>query len=85
MLIMEIAERSHQLRQMRGDDLQGLNVEELQQLEKFVEVGLSRVIEKKVKGLLEKSVTFKERYPRVEDKLPVTRRTSLRKVTRRSQ
>ncbi|XP_039047363.1 MADS-box protein JOINTLESS-like [Hibiscus syriacus] len=47
MLIMEIAERSHQLRQMRGDDLQGLNVEELQQLEKFVEVGLSRVIEKK--------------------------------------
>ncbi|XP_039019440.1 MADS-box protein JOINTLESS-like [Hibiscus syriacus] len=47
MLTMEIAERSHQLRQMRGEDLQGLNVEELQQLEKILEVGLSRVIEKK--------------------------------------
>lgn len=33
---------------MRGEDLQGLNIEELQQLEKSLETGLSRVIEKKV-------------------------------------
>lgn len=33
---------------MRGEDLQGLNIEELQQLEKMLEVGLSRVLETKV-------------------------------------
>ncbi|XVF15290.1 hypothetical protein REPUB_Repub09cG0138200 [Reevesia pubescens] len=47
MLTMEVAEKSHQLRQMRGEELQGLNIEELQQLEKSLEAGLSRVIEKK--------------------------------------
>lgn len=35
-------------RQMRGEELQGLNVEELQQLERSLESGLSRVIERKV-------------------------------------
>lgn len=33
---------------MRGEELQGLNIEELQQLEKSLEIGLSRVIERKV-------------------------------------
>ncbi|EEF28702.1 hypothetical protein RCOM_1055080 [Ricinus communis] len=32
---------------MRGEELQGLNIEELQQLEKSLEAGLGRVIEKK--------------------------------------
>ncbi|XP_022773888.1 MADS-box protein SVP-like isoform X1 [Durio zibethinus] len=36
-----------QNRQMRGEELQGLNFEELEQLEKSLEAGLSRVIEKK--------------------------------------
>lgn len=35
-------------RQLRGEDLQGLNIEELQQLERSLETGLGRVIEKKV-------------------------------------
>ncbi|CAK8537160.1 unnamed protein product [Lathyrus sativus] len=43
----EIAEKSHQLRQMRGEDLQGMNVEQLQQLERSLEIGLGRVIENK--------------------------------------
>ncbi|KDP29759.1 hypothetical protein JCGZ_18694 [Jatropha curcas] len=46
-LSKEITEKSHQLRQMRGEELQGLNIEELQRLEKSLEAGLSRVIEKK--------------------------------------
>ncbi|CAN4114841.1 unnamed protein product [Withania somnifera] len=46
-LSKEIADKSHQLRQMRGEELQGLNIEELQQLERSLETGLSRVIEKK--------------------------------------
>ena len=33
---------------MRGEELQGLNIEDLQQLEKSLEAGLSRVIQKKV-------------------------------------
>ncbi|TYG83235.1 hypothetical protein ES288_D01G153300v1 [Gossypium darwinii] len=33
--------------QMRGEDLQGLNIDELQQLEKLLELGLTRVLETK--------------------------------------
>lgn len=36
---------------MRGEELHGLNIEELQQLEKSLEIGLSRVMEKKVFGI----------------------------------
>ncbi|KAH7520456.1 hypothetical protein FEM48_Zijuj08G0145800 [Ziziphus jujuba var. spinosa] len=43
----EIAEKSHKLRQMRGEELHGLNIAELQELEKSLEAGLSRVLEKK--------------------------------------
>ncbi|KAF5740151.1 MADS-box protein JOINTLESS [Tripterygium wilfordii] len=43
----ELAEKSHQLRQMRGEDLQGLKIEELQQLEKVLETGLSRLLQTK--------------------------------------
>uniref|UniRef100_A0AAU7LJF2 MADS27 n=1 Tax=Hippophae rhamnoides TaxID=193516 RepID=A0AAU7LJF2_9ROSA len=46
-LNQEIAEKSQQLRQMRGEELQGLNIEELLKLEKALESGLSRVMEKK--------------------------------------
>lgn len=43
----EIAQKSHQLRHMRGEELQRLNIEELQQLEKSLESGLTRIMEKK--------------------------------------
>ncbi|PSS30024.1 MADS-box protein like [Actinidia chinensis var. chinensis] len=46
-LSKEVTDKSHQLRQMRGEELQGLSIEELQQLERSLEIGLSRVIEKK--------------------------------------
>jgi hypothetical protein len=35
-------------RQMRGEELEGLSVEELQQLEKNLETGLHRVLQTKV-------------------------------------
>jgi hypothetical protein len=35
-------------RQMRGEELEGLSVEELQQLEKNLEAGLHRVLQTKV-------------------------------------
>ncbi|XP_026394502.1 MADS-box protein JOINTLESS-like [Papaver somniferum] len=43
----DIAEQSRRLRQMRGEELHGLNIEELQQLEKTLEAGLGRVLETK--------------------------------------
>ncbi|KAA3466652.1 MADS-box protein SVP-like isoform X5 [Gossypium australe] len=46
-LSKEVADKTHQLRQMRGEDLQGLNIDELQQLEKLLESGLTRVLETK--------------------------------------
>ncbi|CAK7355210.1 unnamed protein product [Dovyalis caffra] len=48
MLNKEIAERTRELRHMRGEDLQGLNIEELQKLEKSIEGSLCRVLEIKV-------------------------------------
>lgn len=46
-LSREVAEKTHQLRQMRGEELQGLGIDELQQLERSLESGLKRVIDKK--------------------------------------
>ncbi|XP_052196175.1 MADS-box protein SVP-like isoform X9 [Diospyros lotus] len=46
-LSKEVAEKIHQLRHMRGEQIQGLSIEELQQLERSLEAGLGRVIEKK--------------------------------------
>nr|AQM52287.1 SVP2 [Monotropa hypopitys] len=46
-LSKEVVEKSHQLRQMRGEDLRGLNIDELQQLERSLENGLSHVIQTK--------------------------------------
>lgn len=43
----EVADKSRELRQLRGEDLNGLNIEELQQLESSLEKGLTRVIETK--------------------------------------
>ncbi|KAL0670235.1 hypothetical protein Bca4012_032939 [Brassica carinata] len=51
-LSKEIADKSHQLRQMRGEELQGLSIEELQQLEKALEAGLTRVIETKSEKIM---------------------------------
>uniref|UniRef100_A0A5B7BE09 Putative SVP-like MADS-box protein n=1 Tax=Davidia involucrata TaxID=16924 RepID=A0A5B7BE09_DAVIN len=41
------ADKSHQQSQMRGEDLQGLNLEELHQLERILKAGLSRVLQTK--------------------------------------
>ncbi|KAF7830009.1 MADS-box protein SVP-like [Senna tora] len=46
-LSKDVAEKTHQLRRMKGEDLDGLKIEELVQLEKMLETGLSRVIETK--------------------------------------
>ncbi|XP_061949590.1 MADS-box protein JOINTLESS-like isoform X2 [Populus nigra] len=47
MLIKEIAKKNRELRHMRGEDLQGLDLEELQKLEKIMEGSLRRLVEEK--------------------------------------
>nr|AWM99600.1 MBP8 [Ipomoea batatas] len=46
-LSKEIADKTHEFRMLKGEELQGLSIEELQQLEKRLEGGLSRVVETK--------------------------------------
>ncbi|XP_050210235.1 MADS-box protein JOINTLESS-like isoform X4 [Mercurialis annua] len=46
-LSKEITEKTEELRQMRGEELQGLSLEELQQLENLLERGLKRVVQTK--------------------------------------
>ncbi|CAM0944001.1 unnamed protein product [Alopecurus aequalis] len=49
----QLAEASLRLRQMRGEELEGLSVDELQQLEKNLETGLHRVLQTKDQQFLE--------------------------------
>ncbi|XP_059445693.1 MADS-box protein JOINTLESS-like isoform X1 [Corylus avellana] len=46
-------EKTRELRQMMGEELQGLNMEELKKLEELLEEGLSRVLKAKDKRFLE--------------------------------
>ncbi|KAK9749968.1 hypothetical protein RND81_02G162600 [Saponaria officinalis] len=51
-LSKEIAQKSHQLRNMRGEELQGLSIEELHELEKTLESGLTQIVEKKAEKIM---------------------------------
>ncbi|KAL5705849.1 hypothetical protein ACHQM5_024089 [Ranunculus cassubicifolius] len=60
-LSKEVSEKSHQLRQMRGEELKELNIEELQKLEKTLETGLSRVLETKSEKIMKEISTLHEK------------------------
>ncbi|KAH7654643.1 MADS box transcription factor domain-containing protein [Dioscorea alata] len=49
----EYADKMRQLRQMRGEDLQGLTLEELVHLERTIDVGLTRVLQTKEQQIME--------------------------------
>lgn len=61
MLSKEIEEKTQELRQIKGEDLQGMDVDELQNLEKLLEVGLSRVLETKDEKFLEEISALKRK------------------------
>ncbi|MED6109307.1 hypothetical protein PIB30_032176 [Stylosanthes scabra] len=52
LLSEEVAKRTQQLRRMDGEDLEGLDLRDLQNLEKTLEAGLSRVIHMKDKRIM---------------------------------
>ncbi|KAG6474434.1 hypothetical protein ZIOFF_068369 [Zingiber officinale] len=61
----QITEASLQLRQMRGEALESLTVEELQQLEKKLEAGLNRVLDKKDAHFTEQINTLQEKVSEI--------------------
>ncbi|KAL3504865.1 hypothetical protein ACH5RR_034706 [Cinchona calisaya] len=77
-LSKEVADRTHQLRLMKGEDLQGLNIEELQQLEKVLEAGLTRVLQTKgerimneINNLQKKGTQLVEENKQLKQKMAV--------------
>ncbi|XP_042446031.1 MADS-box protein JOINTLESS-like [Zingiber officinale] len=63
----QVTEASLQLRQMRGEALESLSVEELQQLEKKLEAGLSRVLERKDANFMEQINSLQEKALRLAE------------------
>ncbi|CAN1216179.1 MADS-box protein SVP [Linum perenne] len=59
-LSQEIAEKTRQLREMRGEEVQGLSIEQLQQVEKSLECGLKRVMKKKGMKLMEENKRLRD-------------------------
>ncbi|XVE49480.1 hypothetical protein DITRI_Ditri01bG0085700 [Diplodiscus trichospermus] len=59
MLSKEIVEKTQELRQLRGEELQGLDWEELKHLEKLLQGGLSRLMETKDDLFLKEIGTLK--------------------------
>ncbi|XP_013593894.1 PREDICTED: MADS-box protein AGL24-like isoform X1 [Brassica oleracea var. oleracea] len=66
-LSQEVEDKTKQLRKLRGEDLEGLNLEELQRLEKMLESGLSRVSEKKGEFLMSQISSLEKRGSELAD------------------
>ncbi|XP_019460722.1 PREDICTED: MADS-box protein AGL24-like isoform X3 [Lupinus angustifolius] len=60
-LSKEVADKTQLLRRMKGEDFEGLNLDELQQLEKRLEAGLKRVIKTKEKLITDEIVALQKR------------------------
>lgn len=73
----QLAEETNGLRQMRGEDLEGLSVEELHQMERKLEAGLHRVISTKdqlfmqqIGELLQKGTQLEDENRRLKEQMP---------------
>nr|AAK27151.1 MADS box transcription factor [Ipomoea batatas]BAC15562.1 IbMADS4 [Ipomoea batatas] len=60
-LSKEVADKTRELRQMKGEELQGLSLEELQKLEKRLENGLTRVLETKGERVVTEIATLQRK------------------------
>ncbi|GMI83757.1 SHORT VEGETATIVE PHASE, Flowering Arabidopsis QTL1, AGAMOUS-like 22 [Hibiscus trionum] len=61
MLSKEMAEKTREVRQLRGEQLQGLDLEELKELEKLLEGGLNRVKQTKEESFFKEINTLKRK------------------------
>ncbi|KAL1349566.1 hypothetical protein HN51_026088 [Arachis hypogaea] len=62
----EVADKTHQLRQMKGEDFQGMNLQDLLQLEKALQTGLNRVIETKEKRIMDDIAALQKKGDELE-------------------
>ncbi|KAL6964226.1 hypothetical protein U1Q18_035284 [Sarracenia purpurea var. burkii] len=65
MLSKEVEERTHELRRLWGEELHGLNVEELKKLEKSLEGGLSRVLKTKDEKIEKEIIALQRKEARL--------------------
>ncbi|CAK9163616.1 unnamed protein product [Ilex paraguariensis] len=63
----EFADKNHQLRQLRGEELHGLNLEDLQQLEIMLEAGLTRVVDTKADRIMNEIVNLQRKGVQLMD------------------
>ncbi|CAJ2652197.1 unnamed protein product [Trifolium pratense] len=63
----EVADKTQQLRGMKGEDFEGLNLDGLQQLEKKLETGLKRVIQMKEKRVMNEIGTLQMKGVKLEE------------------
>ncbi|TVU12055.1 hypothetical protein EJB05_45678, partial [Eragrostis curvula] len=61
----QLAEASLQLRQMRGEELQGLSAEQLHQMERKLEAGLHRVLSTKDQLFMQQISGLQQKMPQV--------------------
>ncbi|KAF5758475.1 putative transcription factor MADS-MIKC family [Helianthus annuus] len=57
----ELVEKTHELRQMNGEDIQGLDLKELNKLEAIIESGLAAVVKAKGERMLNQINTLKKK------------------------
>ncbi|KAK3038317.1 hypothetical protein RJ639_031413, partial [Escallonia herrerae] len=84
----EVAEKSQELRQMRGEDLRGLTIQDLQKLEKELEAGLNRVLETKgerisneIANIQRKRAELLEENNRLKQKMMMISKESMPLIT----
>nr|AFA37970.1 SVP4 [Actinidia chinensis] len=67
MLCNEVEERTRELRQLRGEELHGLGVEELKNLEKSLEGGLGRILKTKDERFEKEITALKRKETRLRE------------------
>ncbi|KAF5444219.1 hypothetical protein F2P56_036708 [Juglans regia] len=67
LLSKEVVEKTHELRKMKGEELQGLNVNELQELEQLLDASLGRVLETKNERFLKEISALKWKRDKMMD------------------
>ncbi|KAK2977972.1 hypothetical protein RJ640_023510 [Escallonia rubra] len=84
----EVAEKSQELRRMRGEDLRGLSIQDLQKLEKVIEAGLNRVLETKgerianeITNIQRKGAELLEENNRLKQKMMIISKESMPLIT----
>ncbi|XP_042984797.1 MADS-box protein JOINTLESS-like isoform X3 [Carya illinoinensis] len=60
LLSKEIVEKTHELRKMKGEELQGLNVDELQELEQLLHASLGRVSKTKRDKMMDENQQLRQ-------------------------